>query len=406
MNIDAILDLDVVAVESEDKVTVLLDLAAPVVSPAEPRARSAVQVVLDRSGSMAGDRLQAALDAVDALVTRLDPQDAFGLVAFDDAVAITVPSGPLRDKAAVRAAIRAVTPGGMTNLSGGYLRGLQEAQRSANGAGATLVLLSDGHANVGVTDHDTLGGLAAGARRQGVSTSTIGLGLDYDEALLAAVARGGAGDAHFAEDGDAAGAALAGEVDGLLHRVAQAASLIIRPTGDVAGVALFNDLDVTTVEGGLMIELGDFFSGEERRLLFELHVPAAAALGLAQIAELELRWVEVPSLTTKTVTLPVNVNVVPGDQAAGRIANPVVTSERAFQDAQKAKRQATDALRRGDIQAAHHCFADAAMALPPEHADEAAVLHDLADRALHDDTRRAAKLSEADMHRKNRRRGR
>jgi len=68
-------------------------------------------------------------------------------------------------------------------------------------------------ANQGVTDHDTLEGIAPAARTGGVSTSTLGVGLGYDEELMSAVARGGAGNALFAEEADTAGALIAGEVD-------------------------------------------------------------------------------------------------------------------------------------------------------------------------------------------------
>ena len=405
MHLSTTLDLDVVAHEADDRVTLLLDLVAPAAAPAPggaPPARRAVQVVLDRSGSMSGDRLEAALDAIRALVVRLDPQDAFGLVAFDDEVSIDVPAGPLTDKAAVLARIASILPGGMTNLSGGYLRGLQEAERATQDGAATLLLLSDGHANRGVVEHEALATLGATGRKKNITTSTIGIGLDYDESLMAAVATGGAGDTEFAEGADDAGAALARLVDGLLEGVAQAATLIIRPTGDVDSVRLFNDLPAAPVDGGIMVELGDFVAGEERKLLLELDVPAMAALGLAQVAELELRWVELPSLTTHVVTLPVHVNVVPGDQAAGRIPDPKVRSELAFQNAQRAKREATEALRRGDHRLASLRYGEAAAALPPEHADEAAVLHDLAMRADHDDPRRTAKHAQADWQRKNR----
>lgn len=406
MRINALLDLDMVAVESADRVSVLLDLTAPDAPAAATRPPRAVQIVLDRSGSMAGDRLGAARAAIDALITRLDPHDAFGLVTFDDGVDVAVPAQRLHDKAAVRRLVAAIEPGGMTNLSGGLLRGLQEAERGGHGSGATCILLSDGYANHGVTDRDALGGMTAAARAKGIGTSTIGLGLDYDEALLAAVARGGAGDADFAEDADAAGAALATQVDGLLQTVVQAASLTVKPTGDVSGVTLFNDLPATAVDGGVMVELGDFVSGEQRKLLIDLDVPAMPGLGLAQIAELELRWVELPALVQKTVTIPLHVNVLPGDQAAGRIPDATVRSEKAFQTAQQAKRQAAEALRRGDAPAAAAQFAAAARCMPAEHAGEAELLRDLAERALHDDVRRTAKFTEADAHRKNRRRGR
>ena len=122
MNLKTTLDIDLVAVETADEVAVLLDLSAP---PTRQGARQpqTVQIVLDRSGSMAGERLEAAKDALEALIARLDPTDAFGLVVFDDAVQVAVPTAPLTDKPAAVAAVRAVGPGGMTNLSGGFLAG-------------------------------------------------------------------------------------------------------------------------------------------------------------------------------------------------------------------------------------------------------------------------------------------
>jgi Ca-activated chloride channel family protein len=409
MHLNATLDLDVVAIEAQDEVSVLLELAAPAAETANPRPPSTLQVVLDRSGSMAGGALESAKAALVDLVGRLEPTDHFGLVVFDDEVHVAVPAAPLADKDAVRALIMSIPPGGTTNLSGGYLRGLQEARRVAGAGGATLLLLSDGHANVGITDGDKLGAVAADARGHRVTTSTIGLGLGYDETLLASLARGGAGNTHFAEEGDTAAAALASEVDGLLTQVVQAASLTVRPTGAVKSITLFNDLPTVGVDGGFMVELGDFHSGEHRKLLLEIEVPAMAALGLAQVCELELLWVELATMDTHKVTIPVNVNVVPGDEAAGRIANPVVTTERAFQQAQRDKQAATNALRAGEPAVAQELFSSAAAALggfaDEEMKLEADVLYDLAERAQYDDASRTAKLSEADRHRKTRRRG-
>jgi Ca-activated chloride channel family protein len=409
MHLNTTLDLDMVAIEAQDQVSVLLELAAPAAETANPRPPSTLQVVLDRSASMAGGALQSAKTALIDLVGRLEPTDHFGLVLFDDEVHVAVPAAPLRDKDAVRALIANIRSGRTTNLSGGYLRGLQEARRVAGDGGATLVLLSDGHANVGITDADKLGTAAADARGHRMTTSTIGLGLGYDESLLASLARGGAGNTHFAEEGDTAAAALASEVDGLLSQVAQAASLTVRPSGAVRSITLFNDLPTVGVDGGFMVELGNFHSGEQRKLLLEIEVPAMATLGLAQVCELELLWVDLDTMSTQKVTIPVNVNVVPGDEAAGRIANPVVSTERAFQQAQRDKQAATDALRAGEPRRAKELFSSAAAALggfaDPELKLEANVLNDLAHRVDYDDVSRTAKYSEADRHRKTRRRG-
>lgn len=98
-----------------------------------------------------------------SLVDRLDPRDHFGLVVFDDRVDVAVPVTRLADKAAVKRAIAGVQTGGSTDLSGGYLRGLQEARRVAGAAGVTVLIISDGHANVGITGPDTLARVAAEA---------------------------------------------------------------------------------------------------------------------------------------------------------------------------------------------------------------------------------------------------
>ena len=416
MHLNALLDLDIVAVEAEDEVSVLLELTAPEADSAHTRAPAALEIVLDRSGSMSGDRLEAAKGAIDALIDRLDPTDSFGLVVFDDEVQVAVPAGPLTNKEGVRQLVRGIYPGGMTNLSGGLMRGLQEVRRVQGEGSATVVLLSDGHANHGVTAADDLERIAAGGRAKGVTTSTVGMGLDYDEALLAALSKGGAGNAHFAEEADAAGAAVASEVDGLLEQVAQACSLTVRPTGAVDAVHLFNDLPAVGIEGGFMVELGDFHSGEERKLLLTIDVPAMPALGLAEVCSLELQWVDAAKLDSHTVTIPVHVNVVPGDQAAGRVANPTVRTELAFQSAQRAKREAAEALRKGDAAMAAGLYDSAGQALRDfgpmaapsmsvEMAAEADLLADLSLRASHDDPRRVAKFTEADRHRKARRRG-
>lgn len=410
------LDVDVVAVENEDEVALMLELTAPA-APTAKRAPATLQVVLDRSGSMDGERLEHAKAALDALVVRLDPTDHFGLVAFDSEVHVIAAAGPLTDKTAVRRAIADLHAGSMTNLSGGLLRGIQEARRATNGERATLLLLSDGHANEGVVEHAALQQVAGGAHDAGVAITTLGLGLDYDETLMSTIARGGAGNALFAEDPETAGTLIADEVDGLLTQAAQAVSLTIRPQGDVAGITLFNDLPTVPIQDGLMVELGDLYAEETRKLLLTVHVPAMAALGVATVAELELRWVELPALVERTATIPVNVNVVPGDSAAGRVPNMHVRTELEFQRAQQAKRAAGDALRRGDTAGAAQLFsaagdalADIAPAAPAgaksELLDEAQLLREMSERAISDDARRVSKLNEADWSRKTHKRGR
>jgi Ca-activated chloride channel family protein len=421
MHITTHLDVDVVAVETADEVSVLVELTAPPVpvdATGETRPARTLQVVLDRSGSMAGDRIAGAISALLALVDRLDPTDNFGLVAFDDRVELTVPGGPLTDKAAVKRAIASVDSRGSTDLSAGYLRGVQEARRVAGPGGATLLLVSDGHANAGVVDPEALGGIATEARRQGVVTSTLGWGLGYDERLMSAIARGGSGNELFAEESDTAVALISGEVEGLLTQTAQAASLLIRLSEHVQHVRIINELPVTTTVDGVLAELGSFYADETRKLVLTFTVPALAELGLTEIATLEFTYVELPALKQHTVAVPLHVNVLPGDQAAGRVPDAVVRTELVYQRVQQTKRRVSGQLSAGDIDSAladiREAQADVREALasaPPgplaaDLTEEADALRYLAEQAEYGSSSRAAKFSSTEANYKSAKRGR
>ncbi|WP_457188647.1 vWA domain-containing protein [Nocardioides sp. P5_E3] len=353
MKINALLDVNVVAHEAEDEVAVLLELEAPAALADATRPQASLQVVLDRSGSMHGAPLEGAKKALVALVRRLEPTDNFGLVTFDDSAQVVVPAGPLTDKEAVIAQIQGVRAGGSTDLSAGFLRGLREIRRVMPVAGGkrssgTVLVISDGHVNAGIKDVDEFASVTSKAYADNIVTSTLGYGRGYDETLLTALARSGCGNHVFADDPDAAGAAIAGEVDGLLNKVVQALSLTVRFEPAVEFLRLYNDLPAQQIgDGQVMIELGDLFSEETRKVLLKLKVPALSQLGLARVATLELAYVELPGLVEQVVSLPITVNVVPGDEAAGRVPHPSVHSEVLFQEAQDVKRRASEAFEHG-----------------------------------------------------------
>jgi Ca-activated chloride channel family protein len=371
MHVNAHLDVDVLALEQDDTVTVLLELQAPAApATSDTRPPHTVVVVLDRSGSMDGPRLFAAKAALLSLIDRLDDNDRLGVVTFDDQAQVVLPARALatHTREHARAAVGAIQTGGMTDLSSGYLRGLQEARRAAGDTGATLILLSDGQANSGITDDVALKGVAADALGKGITTSTVGIGLGYDETILTALAAGGSGNHSFAERAEAAATAVAAEIDGLLTKAAQAASLLVRPSAEITGISVLNDLPSSLTDDGVVVELGDFWAGETRRLVLQIDVPGRPALGVAQVAELELRYVELPQLVEHTVMLPLSVNVLPGDEAAGRVRKPEVEREKLLLTVQAAKQRGEDALRDGDregarmaLESAHELLASAPM---------------------------------------------
>ena len=156
-----------------------------------------------------------------------------------------------------------------------------------------------------------------------------------------------------------------------------------------------------------MVELGDLCAGEQRKLLLEIEVPAHGGARPRPGLRARAAWVALPTSTSRRSRIPVSVNVVPGDEAAGRVPDPPSAPSSRSSRPSAPSSAAADALRAGDAPRAQ-MYARAAEALggyaDAELQDEAVVLIDLAERAQHDAVP-SAKFSEADRHQKSRRRG-
>ena len=357
MNVKALLDVDMVALEAADKVTLMLDLTAPQNPKHQSRPGQAVQVVLDRSRSMEGAPLDAAKGSLLKLIDRLAPQDSFGLVAFDDNALVIAPTRTMADHhmPSLRKAIRELKTGGSTDISAGYLMGLRELTRVQSSGGSTLLLVSDGHANAGEQDPKFFTEVATKSATQKVTTSTIGLGTGYDETILEALSQGGGGAHRFAGSIDEAVGAIAAEVDDLLDKTIVNAVLRLTPTSAMSGVPSIEILQrLPHWKDGdtYVVQLGDLFSGETRRFVIDLEVPEIASLGLCKIADITIEYLDLAERQEFSVTMPVNVNVVPGDVAAGRVADPIVRAERLIIDAQSAISLATQELLSGKVKEA------------------------------------------------------
>ena len=357
MKVKALLDVDMVAMEATDKVTLMLDLTAPANPVHASRPGQCVQLVLDRSGSMSGQPLESAKGSILKLIDRLAPQDSFGLVAFDDQALVIAPTRTMadHDMKALRKVIRDMHTGGSTDISAGYLLGLRELNRVQAVGGSTLLLVSDGHANAGEKDPKFFSEVSAKSATEKVTTSTIGLGNGYDETILEALAQGGGGAHRFAGTIDEAVGAIAAEVDDLLDKTVVNAVLRVTPTPVLAGAPMIEVLQRLPYwkDGDTyVVQLGDLYSGENRRFVIDIPVPAMAALGLAHIADITIEYLDLAQRQEISVTMPVNVNVVPGDVAAGRISDPIVRAERLILEAQSAKTQAVEELRNGQTKEA------------------------------------------------------
>ena len=357
MHVKALLDLDMVAMEASDELTLMLDLTAPANAKQVTRPSQAVQIVVDRSGSMDGGRLESAKGSLLKLIDRLAPQDYFGIVSFDDTALVEVPTRKMSDHhlPTLRKSIRELHTGGSTDISAGYLLGLREVNRIHAEGGATLLLISDGHANAGERDPRFFADVSSKSATEKVTTSTIGIGTGYDETILESLAKGGGGAHRFAGSIDDAVGAIAAEVDDLLDKTIVNAVLRLTPTAAMTStpaIEVLQRLPYWKDGESYVVQLGDFYSGENRRFVIKIDLPGVAALGLCKIADITVEYLDLAARQEIAVTMPVNVNVVPGDVAAGRVADPIVRAERLILEAQTAKSLAVDELRSGKIKEA------------------------------------------------------
>lgn len=360
MNANIRLEHALLAVEGEHDVNVMLEIAAPEAAEDDERAPVRLALVLDRSGSMAGAKLAVAQRCADWLVERLRPRDELALIVYDDHVGLRAPLAPVRVDA-LRAEIRSIRPGGSTNLSGGWLKGLEVLRSAPAGGPRKILLLTDGLANVGIVDRGQLTALAARARKAGVGTSTIGFGADFDEDLLQAMADGGGGNYHLAATPDAAPAIFADEIDGLTSVVAQNVSVEIRPREQVELLGVLNEFPSVAVPGGAQVQLPDAYGGERRRVVFTLHVPRLAELGAVPIADLVLRYVSVgDEIAAREISLRVVVNAVSASEAAGAAADPTVREEVLVLRAAQARERAIGHADAGDHERAGRLLRTAA----------------------------------------------
>lgn len=313
-------------------------------------------LVLDRSGSMAGEKLEAARRAAIDLVRRLSPRDVVGVVAYDDQVTVVAEPGTGAEQDSLTARIGAITSGGMTNLSGGWLRGRQLVEgvklaRDGETSIDRIILLTDGLANQGITDPDELKGLTGrAAHESGFTTTTIGFGTGFDEDLLRGMADAGGGGTYYIERADQAGDVFADELEGLLSLSAQNVTVELRPADAAEFVAVRHAYPRQQIDGGVRFEIGDLYAREPRRLLAEFVVrPDLFGAVESRIAELVVRADVVTAdggMEHRELRLPIVVS------ADGELrVDPEVRREALLLEAAEARRQARQDERRGDYDA-------------------------------------------------------
>ena len=262
-------------------------------------------LVVDRSGSMASeDKLRFAMAAAEQLVDRLRPEDRLAIVAYDDEIRTLVPSTPARERDTFLDAIRSLYSGSSTNLYGGMVAGYEEVLKHFDEEDLNrVILISDGLANVGVTDPEKIWRRAKQCRKHGVRVSTMGVGVEYDEVLMSRIAEHSGGNYYYIDHPETMGSHLDAELRELGKVVARNLIVTIQLGEGVEVVDVFG-YEHESRARTVTIPVRDMFSGQRRKIVLKLRVPHEERPEL-RVASVSLRYDDVMTRAPRATKAPV-----------------------------------------------------------------------------------------------------
>lgn len=294
---------------------------------AEERAPVNVAIVLDRSGSMQGEKIIEAKRAAIAALDRLRRDDIVSVISYQSTVDVVVPATKLHDRIAVREAIRRIDAGGQTALFGGVSKAARELEKFLDDNRVnTLLLLSDGLANIGPSSPGELRQLGASLARQGISVTTIGLGLDYNEDLMTGLAMASDGNHFFVEDARDLESAFATEFGDAVSVVAQAVRIRIRCAGNVRPVRVLGRR-AQIVGQQVHASMNQLFRDQTRSLLLEVEITPGPDGRVQPVADVEVDYRNLITAQDRTLRSSAAVTATSSAAAVERRRNREVAVE-------------------------------------------------------------------------------
>jgi Ca-activated chloride channel family protein len=286
VNCDLSLDRTVLPAGRSEKAIIKIALEVPEIPRETDRPPVNLTLVLDRSGSMSGEKIARAREAALTALHRLGAQDLFSLVTYDHTVRTLVPpQSPTDNRDWIEQQIRSIGTGGNTALFGAVSQGAAEVRKNLGGDYVhRVLLLSDGLANVGPSSPADLGRLGAALLKEGISVTTIGIGNDFNEDLMTSLAERSDGNHYFVESSSDLPRIFALELGDVLSI---AASQVIIEVECPEGV---RPLRIIGREGRIRgnsveLHLNQLYGGQEKYALIEVMVAPGEAEQSREIAQ-------------------------------------------------------------------------------------------------------------------------
>lgn len=300
------LDVDrtVLPADTTEKAVVKISLDGVRDRRAGKRPPVNLAIVIDRSGSMHGDKIVKAREAAIEAVERLSPDDLVSLVVYDNRVDTLIPAQRVGNGAQLIQAIRRIEPRGGTALYDGVVRGASEVRKNLEDRSFVnrVILLSDGLANQGPSTPDELGRLGASLVRDGISVTTIGLGLGFNEDLMTRLAQRSDGNTYFVEYSSDLSRIFTAELGDVMNVVARRVVIEIEfPTG--VRPLNFVGRDGTIWGQRAELTLNQIYGGQEKFALIEVEVAPNKADRQIELASAKVNYEDTLRQRTASATV-------------------------------------------------------------------------------------------------------
>jgi Ca-activated chloride channel homolog len=309
-----------------------------------------IALVIDRSGSMRGPKIEQAKEAAILALSRLTPGDRVSVVAFDHNVDVVVPAGPFVDFGEMKRRISSIYPGGRTAIYAAVRQaGQSVGETVSEGSISRVILMSDGQANVGPSSPTELEHLGRELAGHGMSVTTIGLGLDYSEELMTRLAAASDGNHAFVENPE------------------QLADIFNKEFGDVFSVAgLDAEVEIECPDGvepvrGMgrdmkiqgrraSFQLKRIGAKQERYVILELQLSKGIAQGSAAIADVNVSYVDPKTKQRNKLTGKANVSFSASQDEVSRSRSATVGASVASQMANEVSARAVASRDAGKVE--------------------------------------------------------
>jgi len=360
VKLEADLGQTVLATSKPGNVYLRLSLKSLAGTARKDRAPINAAIVIDRSGSMSGDRIAAAREGARVALKRLSSDDRVALIAYNHGVEVLSPSAPLRDsREKLLKVIESIEANGTTALYAGVKKGGQQVEEFVSGNNVNrVILLSDGLANVGPSTPGELADLGRKLASKGISVSTIGLGLDYNEDLMQRLAAASDGNHVFVERPSDLVEIFDREFGDALSVSARDITIIIEcRTGFTPKRILGRDGSIAGQK--VTLKLNQLQAENERYVVVQLQAPDDHSVGTADVADVSITYVDLDN-GAQSVRAETRAEVRFSDDAKeveGGLNKPVM-SQVTEQIATENSERAVDLRDRGDISGARKALED------------------------------------------------